>query len=92
MSDNGHTSKIIVDLNRVTRTEFRQFRKDLAGIEDGDMDAREIVVSAFYAKVVASWPFEAELTPESYLALGLLDASKVDQAVNEAVTAISEKN
>ena len=92
MSDNGHTKQITVDLNRVTRREFRQFRDRLSKIKEDDIDAREEIVSGFYAQVIVEWPYDVEITPDNYLSLGLIDANAVDQAVQSAITAMTEKN
>lgn len=83
--------QIIVDMNRVTRREFRQFRNDLKAIPEDQVEQREEVMAGFYGKVVVSWPFEVPVSPEGYLSLGMLDARRVDEAVSGAISEISEK-
>ena len=91
MSDNGTGPAILVDLNRVTRREFREFRAKLAKIKEEDIDARESIVADFYVKVISEWPYTDEITADNYLSLGLLDSQRVDEAVTEAVNALTEK-
>ena len=89
MSDNGHTSQIVVDLNKITRRQFREFRQELEKAGD-DTEAREIALADFYVKVIDTWPY-GEISTDAYFNLGLLDAREVDEAVNNAINIIGEK-
>jgi len=90
MSDNGHTSQIVVDLNQITRRQFREFRQAL-GMAGEDTEAREAALAEFYVQVITSWPYGDAITTEVYFDLGLLDAREVDEAVNNAINIIGEK-
>lgn len=84
--DNG----VVVDLNRITRREFRQFRNELKEIPGDDIDRREEITAGFYAKVISEWP-HGPVSAERYLELGLKDAAEVDRVVGEAMELLSEK-
>lgn len=78
---------ITVDLNRVTRRDFRAYVETLtkATAEERDAATAELV-----GRVVTAWPF-GDVTPAAYLDLGLLDAARVDTALNEAMELIGKK-
>ena len=78
---------IEIDLNRVTRPEFRAY---LRGRENGvaDLDAYD---AEFMCKVIVSWPYDQPVTPDGYLALGLLDAKAVDDAVMASLGEMQKK-
>lgn len=82
--------KIVVDLNRITRREYRQFLDRLRE-EEGGLE-KDILTGDLIEKVVVSWPFSQPISADGYMSLGLGDSQKVDQELTEALTAMSEKN
>jgi hypothetical protein len=82
-SDNG----FVIDLNRITKREFRAYLVGREEIDDKDLwDCERL-----YLKVIVSWPFDEEISVEGYENLGLTDSIKVDEAVGAALDQLSKK-
>lgn len=83
MDKNG----FIIDLNRISKKEFRAYLAGREQAEDKDIyDAEQL-----YVHVIMKWPFPQPVSVEGYQNLGLLDAMKVDETVGEALTQLSQK-
>ena len=79
---------IEIDLNRITRRDFRQFTdsmKDAEGLEQDKLTGEMI------EKVVTKWPFDKEITADNYLDLPLGDSQIVDRALTNAFSELGEK-
>lgn len=79
---------ITLDLNRITRREFRRFLTDLS---EADGEARDELTGQMVEKVVTTWPYNAPITQDGYLDLPLADSLAVDRALTEAMSYLSEK-
>jgi hypothetical protein len=80
---------IKVDLNQITRREFRKFLADLDSAKDGF--ERDDLTGALIEKVVVSWPFDEEITKDGYLSLGLADSNRVDALLTDALNGVGKK-
>lgn len=79
---------ITIDLNRATRRDFREYMAALKEAQaGGDMDAGDAARAVFYGKIVTGWPFG----DTAYQDLGIIDAKRMDDAVNEAMEIIAKK-
>jgi hypothetical protein len=77
----------VIDLNRITKREFRAYLNGRDQAEDKDIyDAENL-----YVKVIMVWPFPQKISVEGYQDLGLMDALRVDDAVSEAMTQLGQK-
>jgi hypothetical protein len=77
----------VIDLNRITKREFRDYLAGREQAEDKDLyDAEKL-----YIKVIMAWPFQQKISVDGYQDLGLMDALRVDDAVSEAMTQLSQK-
>jgi hypothetical protein len=77
----------VIDLNRITKREFRAYLVGREEVEDKDLyDAEHL-----YVKVIMTWPFPQKISVEGYQDLGLMDALKVDDAVSGAMTQLAQK-
>lgn len=81
-------SKIKVDLNKITRREFRTYINKLD--DNGRMP--DEAQAEFVVKVVTAWPYDNPITEDGYLDLPLGDALTVDKAINKAITDTTGKN
>lgn len=96
MSNNGKHSTaqtidgFTIDLNRVTRREFREFLRQLG--EAGDTGGGDSVTGDFLERVMTAWPFGDVISLEAYLDLPLLDSKRVDDALTTALEIITKKN
>lgn len=87
---------ITLDLNRVTRSEFRGFEKTINRLlkehtEENDKEEEvEQIQGDFYSKIIVAWPF-GEIKADSYGKLGTLDAGRVDAAWEEVSKIMLEK-
>jgi hypothetical protein len=94
MSNNGHSptaqtfDEITIDINRVTRREFNEFWKLVTQAGDGSEDD---LTGDFVEKVVTHWPFEQSINRAGYLALGVLDMQRVDDALLQAISIVIKK-
>jgi hypothetical protein len=79
---------ITIDLNRITRREFRQWTKKLDATEDNE--ERDELTASLAAKVITRWPF-GDITADTYLDLGMADSQTVDAALTEALTSVAKK-
>lgn len=80
-------SKFVIDLNRITKREFRDYLVGREQAKDKDLyDAEHL-----YVKVIMTWPFSQKISVEGYQDLGLLDALKVDDAVSEVMVQLGQK-
>lgn len=83
MKDNG----FVIDLNRISKKEFREYLRGRDLAEDKDLwDAEHL-----YTRVIVSWPYDADITVEGYESLGLADALGVDEVVSKAIVDLSQK-
>ena len=81
-------SEIKIDLNRVTRREFREY---LVRVKEADGIKADELTGALIEKIVISWPYDQPITQEGYLNLGLRDSQEVDEFISGAMSNISEK-
>lgn len=88
MADNG---RIVIDLNRITRREFREF---IARLIDSDEKTEEadLLTGELAEKVIISWNYEQPITQDGYMSLGLKDSQDVDKALRTELGLIAEKN
>jgi hypothetical protein len=75
---------ITVDLNRITRAEYRRLMDDIFKAE-GDEDAESALTGELAEKIITHWPFQPEINRAGYLALGIMDAKRVDAAMLQAI-------
>lgn len=83
MSNNGFN----IDLNRISKRDFRAYLVGRDQAEDKDLWDAEML----YEKVIISWPYDEPVTVEGYQNLGLTDALAVDNAVSEALQQLGKK-
>jgi hypothetical protein len=77
----------VIDLNRITKREFRDYLAGRDEAKDKDLyDAEKL-----YVKVIMAWPFPQKINVEGYLNLGLTDAVKVDHAVSDVLIQLPKK-
>ncbi len=79
----------VIDLNRLTRQEYndwRRGRKDTDEIEKDLFDAKHML-----EKVIVEWPFPQPVTLDGYMALGFADSLVVDRMVGKAVNELRGK-
>lgn len=84
-SKNG---KIEIDLNKITRREFRRFTEAVKETEGLDSDQ---LTGELIAKVVTHWPYGDDISADAYLDLPLGKSQEVDQALTEALADLGEK-
>lgn len=85
MEDNG----TIIDLNKVTRSEFNEFRVRLMST---DIQEKEQANAELISKVVVKWPYDMEVSVENYLNLGLSDSKAIEDKVTQAINNLTKKN
>jgi hypothetical protein len=83
--------KIEIDLNRVTRREFRGYINSLLAVDELT-DEADLLTGEIISKVIISWPYEQPITQDGYMDLGLQDSKDVDVALKEALGFVAEKN
>ena len=81
-------NNIVIDLNRITRREFRQWTKQLEATEEGEL--RDELTGKIAEKVIVSWPY-GDISADNYLDLGMADSQMVDVALTEAFSGLSQK-
>ena len=79
---------ITIDLNRITRREFRQWTKRLNQTEDGE--ERDELTAELAQKIVVRWPY-GDVVADVYMDLGLGDSQTVDAAILSAMNDYGEK-
>lgn len=79
---------IVIDLNRITRREFRKWTKQLDATDDHE--ERDELTAKLAAQVITRWPY-GDVSADGYLDLGMADSQLVDQALTEALSDISKK-
>lgn len=77
MSDNHN---ITLDLNKISRRQFREFVNSIQDAESGE--ERDRLTGELLAKVVVTWPYD--VPPAEYYDLGVLDAQHVDDVLTDA--------
>ena len=82
------SSKIVVDLNKITRREFRAYL-DKAKAEDTIPDD---VQASFIEQVVTAWPYAAAVSGEAWLDLPLTAAVAVEIAIETAISDMRKKS
>lgn len=82
--------KIVVDLNRITRREYRRWLDELRGADDGE--GRDILTGNLIEKVVTDWPFSQAINADGYMSLGLADSQWVDRELTKALGDDAQKN
>ena len=88
---NGATPKIEIDLNRITRREFRGYINTLLAANE-NTDEADLLTGELIEKLVISWPFDNPITQDGYMDLGLQDSKSVDEALKTALGFVAEKN
>ena len=88
---NGVKPSIEIDLNRITRRQFRAYVNSLMAADDLTEDA-DLLTGDLVSQVVISWPYEQPITQDGYLDLGLQDSKDVDIALKDALGFVAEKN
>ena len=83
--------KIEIDLNRITRREFRGYINTLLAANE-NTDEADLLTGELIEKVVTSWPFDNPITQDGYMDLGLQDSKSVDEALKAALGFVAEKN
>ena len=78
---------IKIDLNRVTRRQLVEYRKQRAKLTEGH-DVFDF--ENLSRHVITEWPY-GEVTLENYLDLGLEDAAHVDHEVSAALEDLGKK-
>ena len=79
---------IIIDLNRISRREFRNWTKRLNGTEDGE--EKDALTGELVQSIVTRWPF-GDVSSDAYMDLGLGDSQMVDAAILSAMNEFGEK-
>lgn len=79
----------VVDLNRLTRQEYNEWRRGRIDVDDIERDAFD--VRHMLEKVVVKWPFPQPVTLDGYMALGFADSLVVDRMVGQAVSELQGK-
>lgn len=89
---------ILIDGNRITKPEYLRIIASLTETEakgaDASMDdvmKRQEFTGELAGKIIVHWPFDAPISKDGYLALGLLDSMRVDQALTEFCLSLAEK-
>lgn len=86
-SPNGKADEIIIDLNGISRADFRAWFQGREKAQSPDAyDAEHL-----YPKIIVSWPWDEPITPEGYDRLGNLDAMRVDREVSAALEQMAQK-
>lgn len=81
---------VTIDLNRVSRFQFREF---LRLLQEAETDfERDALTGEFYQQVITTWPFGEHISKAAYLDLPLLDSKRVDDAFTKATEIITKKN
>jgi hypothetical protein len=78
-----------IDLNRMTRQEYNDWRKGRKDLDDAQRDSYD--AERMLAHVVVKWPFDKPLTLKGYMALGFADSLMVDRMVGEAIEQLQGK-
>lgn len=81
---------IIIDLNRITRPQFRQFIARLTA--DNTPEDKDKITAEMAARVITEWPFSNPITEDGVMSLGLLDGKAVDDALSAAILELNSKN
>ena len=86
----AHTN-ITIDLNRVTRAQFREF---MARLIDPELNAEEKdrVTAELGEIVIVEWPYDKPITADGIMSLGLVDNKHVDEALTAAILELNSKN
>lgn len=79
---------ITIDLNKITRREFRQWTKKLEATED--VEEKDELTGNLAAKIIISWPY-GDVSADAYMDLGMSDSQTVDKALTEALNGLAEK-
>ena len=83
--------KIEIDLNRITRREFRGYVNALLAVDELT-DGADLLTGELIEKVIISWPYDNPITQDGYMDLGLQDSKSVDEALKDALGFVAEKN
>jgi len=79
---------IKIDLNKITRREFRAFTAALTEAKNGI--ATDELTADIVAKVITDWPY-GDVTADAYLDMPLEQSLEVDQALSDAFEFVSKK-
>lgn len=71
-------SDFVIDLNRWNYKAYKDYKQAL---QDDNFE----LASVYVAKVMVSWPFAIEITPEGIQELGFADMMTVYRAVGKAL-------
>lgn len=85
-------NNIVVNLDLLTKRqmlEWRRGRKEFADSDDPE-DLERHDFEMLYQLVIEAWP-HGDITFENYLELSLPESARVDNAVTDAITGLSEK-
>ncbi len=79
-----------IDLNKITRREFREFTERVAAA--GKSLEGDVLTGDFIERTVIAWPFDSlPITRDSYLSMGVEESMRVDRAVTQALENLSQK-
>ena len=82
---------IDIDLNRITRRQFRGYVNALLAVDE-TTDEADLLTGEIIERVVISWPYEQPISQDGYMDLGLQDSKNVDEALRDALGFVAEKN
>lgn len=83
---------ITIDANRISRRKFVELTSAIGQAADSDnANLRDELTGELVEKIVTYWPFEAPISRDGYLDLGLLDSRQVDNAVMEFMQGLGQK-
>lgn len=82
---------ITIDLNKITRREFREFIRAIIEANEFTEEA-DLLTGDLASKVITGWPYEQPITQEGYMELGLADSRNVDEALKKSLGLVAEKN
>lgn len=82
-------AEIKIDLNRITRREFRAFTAALSEASTGI--ATDELTGDIVEKVVTAWPYDVPISAEAYLDLPLQASLEVDRALSDAFEFVAKK-
>ena len=94
-------SQVKLDFNRIDWPTFLEFIRrndeltEKERTEGGSIElalAKRQVSGELLEKVLVSWPFDAPMTAEGYMSLGLIDAKAVDEVLAQGITKLNPKN